>query len=85
MNILTSENDANMKEITEFVETLPCAIKTKLNKHIYRKTYKKLNFLKNKSDYFITWVCPLLKSMTFTYESYVYYENDQIDFIYYMC
>ena len=63
MNIISYDQDKNLKEINDFVETLPIALKTKVNRHIYKKTYKKLSFLKNKSDNFITWVCPLLQPM----------------------
>jgi len=45
MNIIKYDTNKNLKEINDFVESLPLSIKTKLNMQIYRTTYSKLYFL----------------------------------------
>ena len=46
----------------EFVEELPISLRHRVNACIYRETYNKILFLKNKDINFKTWVCPQLKS-----------------------
>ena len=62
---LIKEEKDKLAEVTEFVDDLPVSLKTKVNMHIYKSTYLKLNFLQEKSNNFITWACPLLKRILF--------------------
>ena len=40
--------------------------------------------MQEKSNNFITWVCPLLKRIVFTQDQYIYYENDNVECIYFL-
>jgi CRP-like cAMP-binding protein len=52
---------------------------------IYKKTYSKIEFLKYRSSNFVSWICPLLKSILIQQGSYIFYENDPIEEIYFLC
>ena len=52
--------------------------------YLYSKQYSNIQFLKDQSDSFIGWVCPLLKQCYIPIEQYIYYETDNISEIYFL-
>lgn len=66
------------------MDKLPVNLKHKVNKIIYKATYEKIVFLKNKKPNFITWICPMLKTINFQQDSYIYYEEDLVDSIFFL-
>ena len=50
-------------DIYNFVDELPHKLKLEVSLFLHEKTYKKINFMKERSGSFITWICPLLKPM----------------------
>ena len=52
--------------------------------YLYEKQYSNIHFLKDQSDSFIGWVCPLLKQCYIPVEQYIFYETDQINEIYFL-
>lgn len=83
LNYLETENNNN-QDVIDFVEKLPISIRHKVNMVLHKKTYSKIEFLRLRSSNFITWICPLLKQMMFQQGSYIYYENDPIEEIYFL-
>lgn len=55
-----------------------------MTQFIYNKDYKHLQFLKEKSRSFHAWVCPLFKANVVMDNSYVYFEGDEIENIYFI-
>ena len=40
--------------------------------------------MQHKPHNFVTWICPLLKTISILQDRYVYYENDQIESMYFL-
>lgn len=59
-------------------------MKTELSIYIYEKVYMQVDFLKNKSKTFISWICPMLKMSVVTPKEYVFYEGDEISKIFFL-
>lgn len=51
---------------------------------IHEKTYNEIEFFRNSSPSFISWICPLLKLEVFSENSIIYYEGDDIVSIYFV-
>jgi hypothetical protein len=43
-----------------------------------------VKFLREKSNAFITWICPILKLCYFEESQYIYQEGEEVDMIYFM-
>jgi CRP-like cAMP-binding protein len=52
--------------------------------HLYRESYETIIYLKNQSDSFLAWICPLLKQLFIPLEQYIYYETDRVTEIYFL-
>ena len=52
--------------------------------YIHESRYKKIGFLEGKTKSFISWICPLLKPLTFEQNQYIYMEGDDINSIYFL-
>lgn len=52
--------------------------------YIHESRYKRINFLKCKTKSFISWICPLLKPLTFEENQYIYMEGDDVHNIYFL-
>jgi hypothetical protein len=76
------KNNREFEEIHNFVDELPHLLKIEVSKYLYDGTFKKLNFIKGKSDSFIAWVCPLFKAQVVYEDEYIYFEGDTVDNIY---
>ena len=57
---ITSNFIKEVKSVSDFVAELPLTLRTKLTVHIYKEIYSKLDFLKNQSPPFLSWIFPLL-------------------------
>ena len=68
----------DLRSVGEFVEELPHNLKNELSIHIYETLYKEVDFLKAKSENFISWICPMMKVFVATPNEYVFYEGDDI-------
>jgi len=55
------EDTKDMKDITNFLGDLPLNLRHEVSMFIHEDTYKKINFLRNQSAVFITWICPRLR------------------------
>ena len=51
---------------------------------IYQNKYESVHFLKDQSELFLGWICPLLKQEYCPMDQYLYYETDQIVEIYFL-
>ena len=74
----------DLRSVNQFVEELPHNLKTELSIYIYEKVYMQVDFLKNKSKSFISWICPMLKMNVVTPKEYVFYEGDEIQKIFFL-
>ena len=74
----------DVKSVSDFVEELPLNLKHLISLHIYKEVYLKVDFLKTKKKSFISWICPLLKTVVSSPLEYIYYEGDKISNIYFM-
>jgi hypothetical protein len=52
-----------MEDLNEFLEELPLRLKIKTVMYVYKEAHTTLKFLKNGSENFLTWICPLLKQV----------------------
>ena len=52
--------------------------------YIHESRYKKILFLNGKTRSFISWICPLLKPLSFVQKQYVFQEGDDISSIYFV-
>ena len=73
----------NKEDIVAFIDDLPIRLQTKTVMYVYKEVYTVLKFLKDGSESFLTWVCPLLKQTLVSADQAVYYESDIIDDIYF--
>ena len=72
------------REIAEFLDDLPYRAKVKTIMCIYQSKYECITYLSDKSDTFLSWICPLLKQEYCPMDQYLYYETDQIVEIYFL-
>ena len=63
---LSGTNTMKTKEIQEFIDSRPHKLKVSLSMYIHESRYKKINFLRDQSNQFITWLCPLLKPIPYS-------------------
>lgn len=64
---------------------MPRNLAIELSLFVHEQTYKKIYFLKrNASEYFLAWVCPLLKPSIFMDQEYIYLNGDEINCCYFM-
>jgi CRP-like cAMP-binding protein len=66
------------------VDDLPQGLKVELSLFIHEQTYKKISFLKDRSDGFIAWVCPLLRPYLNLESNYIFFEGDDVPQIYFL-
>ena len=66
------------------MDELPHKLKIEISLYLHEDTYKKINFLHDKSLSFIAWICPLLKPYVVTDNEYLYYEGDEVSSIYFL-
>ena len=74
--------DREFEELHRFVEELPHLLKVEVSKYLYEGTFKKLQFMQNKSDSFLAWVCPLFKANVVCENEFIFVEGDGIDNLY---
>lgn len=74
----------DLRNVSEFVEELPHNLKNELSIHIYETLYKEVEFLNEKSEIFISWICPMMKGSVATPNEYIFYEGDEIQNIYFL-
>lgn len=51
----------NSTDVEEFLKDLPHKLKIEVSLFIHEERYKNIGFLKNKTNNFISWICPLLR------------------------
>ena len=71
-------------ELVTFVDELPYKLKVEISLFIYEKTYEKISFLHAKSSTYIAWICPLLKPYYNPEKTYIYFEGDAVNCIYFL-
>ena len=54
---------SNNDDLIEFLEDLPIRLRIKTVMYVYKEAYTIVKFLRNSSENFLTWVCPLLKQV----------------------
>lgn len=60
------------KEQNEFLDQLPYRLKLMTTKYLYRCHQEKIPFLREQNEYFVVWICPLLKQEFFLQDQYLY-------------
>lgn len=63
---------------------LPHKLRIEISLYLHEETYRKILFLHDKSLSFIAWICPLLKPYLLTDNEYVYFEGDEVSYIYFL-
>lgn len=71
-------------DVTQFVEDLPHKLKLEISLHIYKKTYQKIEMFRGRSSAFIAWICPLLKPFLSMRNSYIFFEGDEVNSVYFL-
>lgn len=82
--ITTIDDKKDLNEKLTFLEDLPYRLKITTVMCIYQRVYTKVDYLNVQSENFLGWVCPLLKQEIIPVESYVYYETDIVNDIYFI-
>ena len=52
--------------------------------YIYSSKYECIDYLRDQSEQFLSWICPLLRQEYCPMDQYLYYETDQIVEIYFL-
>jgi hypothetical protein len=78
------DDKTTLQENKNFLEELPFRLKIKTIMHIYKESYENIYYLREQSDNFLGWICPLLKQAFIPIEQYIYYETDIIEEIYFL-
>ena len=53
----------DIDDLNHFIQELPPNLNVELSLYIHEQTYKTIKFFNNRSDFFKTWLCPMLKPM----------------------
>ena len=72
------------RSVADFVEKLPINLKQEVTLVIYEPVYTNVDFLKGKSNHFLAWICPILKSRIAQQGEYIFYEGDMFNNIYFL-
>ena len=75
------KNDVN--DLLQFCEELPQDLRVEVSLFIFEKTFKQIQFFKNRNISFIAWICPLLRPLVKLKEQYIYFEDDDVSCIYF--
>lgn len=67
-----------------FLNTLPHDLKRQLSLIIYQEFISNFEFLKDKTNLFLSWFCPILLPRICGPEEIVYNENDPAESIYFL-
>ena len=59
-NYIEQNHLNDMNDASQFVADLPLELRRPLSMHIYKDFYSKVDFLKGKREFFISWICPIL-------------------------
>jgi hypothetical protein len=59
-------------------------LRQQLSVYIYEKVYTRVDFLRDKPQPFISWICPLLKTYVASPREYIFYEGDEITRIFFL-
>ena len=51
--------------------------------YIFEKTFKEIEFFRDRPYSLITWICPLLRPMVKCKDEYIFYEDDHVKSIYF--
>lgn len=78
------EDESGHNEVKDFLDSLPFRLKLRTTMYVYKPMYTSIRYLRDQSDAFIAWVCPLLQSTFIPMDQYIYYESDQIVEIYFL-
>jgi hypothetical protein len=70
--------------LNNFVDELPHNLKIETSLYLHEDTYNSILFLKDRSDSFIAWICPLLRPLMVGQEDEVFYENKEVNCIYFL-
>ena len=81
---LKHDFNTDLDDINNFVTELTHKLKLEVSLFIHESTYKRIEFFKGRSAAFIAWICPLLKSHIFPDNSYIYFEGDDVNNIYWL-
>jgi len=73
----------DIEDLQQFVDELPHDLKLEVSLFIFEKTFKKIDYLRDKPVSFIAWICPLLKSLVKFQDQYTYFEGDDVSCIYF--
>lgn len=78
---LTEKNE--LEGIHDFISRLPQKLRNEMSNHIYKKMYLNISLLQDKPNAFLSWIFPLLEPYVLQEETYLFYENDDADMIYF--
>ena len=62
-NSLNFQYKNDIDEIIKFTENLPQDLRVDVTYFIFEKTFKQIDYFKNRPYQLIAWICPLLKPM----------------------
>lgn len=74
----------DLDELNSFIDDLPYKLKVEASLFIYEKTYEKIIFIRNQSSAFISWICPLLRPFYNPERTYIYFEGDTVNSLYFL-
>ena len=72
-------NDQN-----NFIAELPYNLRVETALYIHENNYNSIAFLRERTDSFIAWICPLMKPTFIAQDEHLYAETQDIDAIYFL-
>jgi hypothetical protein len=70
--------------LIDFVDDLPHNLKVETSRYLHEDTHQAIVFLREKSDGFIAWICPLLRPRLVSDNEEIFFENSDINQIYFL-
>lgn len=73
----------DIEDLLKFTEQLPQDLRIEVSMFIFERTFKQINFFKNKPLRFIAWICPLLRPLIKAVDQYIFFEKEEMTCIYF--
>lgn len=71
-------------DLVEFINELPPNLKLEVALFIHESAFRKIKFIRDQSNAFINWICPLLIPQIQSPGEYIYFERDEFNCIYFL-
>lgn len=74
----------DVQAISAFVEKLPHDMRRSLSMVIYKNVYEEVDFMIGKTERFIAWICPILKTRVSAPRETIFREGDPLTEVFFL-